>query len=197
MTHPTLGGVSINGKTVAGAYHAGHRIGLTRGNTLLLPSGRNLMPCGPVKDIGRRISISINADGGLRVLFHANTRVWDSVMWQSRIADLGLSPGQTITLSLPSNESITPGFFLSMGLHREDGSNIDSTGSIGDPNVTWLTKTITSDTAIIDVQFFNGVVPSNDVLMDLHPQLEVGDSPSAWEPPTAYRTDGYLRRDYS
>lgn len=66
------GGVCVNGLPVAGIYHAGQRIGLTHGGTMLVPSGKNLLNYG-VAQVGHMIA-SVIDDGGLRVSLEGRHR---------------------------------------------------------------------------------------------------------------------------
>ena len=97
MTHPTLGGVSINGKTVEGAYHAGHRVGLTHGGIMLLPSGKNLMRYGAC-DVAP-LTVTVNTDGGLHCVFGEGVKAWSYVSFKTPLTDAGLSVGDHITVS--------------------------------------------------------------------------------------------------
>ena len=189
MTYPILGGVSINGETVAGACHAGHRVGLTHGGIMLLPSGKNLMRYGACD--AAPLTVTVNTDGGLHCVFGEGVKAWNYVSFKTPLTDAGLSVGDHITVSTDSAEldGLNGQIHVSIRFLASTGTFISQLDTLG-ANTTVVSGVIPDGTAVIETQVYTSADVSEDMVFDVHLQLEAGGARTAWEPPAVMAAGG-------
>lgn len=185
MTYPILGGISIDGKTVAGAYHDGHRIGLTHGDTMLVPSGKNLLRWSDMTAFDGLVKTTVTDDGGLHVKAKAGLHCWYGISWDIACADIGVSPGDTLTASLTDDEQLGGGMLLNLKFLTDSYGSYAEQQNFGWGNIP--TFTVPEKTIVIQFTVMATTDISADLSKTIHPQLEKGSKRTCWEPPEKLR----------
>lgn len=180
------GGVCVNGLPVAGAYHAGRRVGLTHGGSLLVPSGKNLLRWSDMTGFDGKIRTTVTSDGSLRVDAGAGLGAWCGILWDIRCSDIGVRPGDVLTASLPQGELLGGGLLFNLKFLTDTGGSYAVQRNFGWGNI--YTFTVPEDTIIIRFTLFAAdSALTADLSKTLHPQLERGDTRTCWEPPENLR----------
>lgn len=180
------GGVCVNGLPVAGIYHAGQRIGLTHDGALLVPSGKNLLNYG-VAQAGHMIA-SVIDDGGLRVAATAPMNSWIGFRWKADIAP-ELHEGDKLTLSLEDGDTLN-GICFQVLFYDAAGKMLQRATFTKDNITSLKSLTVPAGAMTYDTCVFTYGKLSESTTSILHPQLELGDKRTCWEPPEKLRGGG-------
>lgn len=184
--YPLRGGVCVNGLPVAGIYHAGQRIGLTHDGALLVPSGKNLLNYG-VAQAGHMIA-SVIDDGGLRVATTAPMNSWIGFRWKADIAP-ELHEGDKLTLSLEDGDTLN-GICFQVFFYDAAGKMLQRATFTKDNITSLKSLTVPAGAMTYDTCVFTYGKLSESTTSILHPQLELGDKRTCWEPPEKLRGGG-------
>lgn len=184
--YPLRGGVCVNGLPVAGIYHAGQRIGLTHDGALLVPSGKNLLNYG-VAQAGHMIA-SVIDDGGLRVAATAPMNSWIGFRWKADIAP-ELHEGDKLTLSLEDGDTLN-GICFQVFFCDAAGKMLQRATFTKDNITSLKSLTVPAGAMTYDTCVFTYGKLSESTTSILHPQLELGDKRTCWEPPEKLRGGG-------
>ena len=159
---------------------------------MLVPSGKNLLRWSDMTAFDGKIRTIVTPDGGMHVVAKAGLGLWCGVLWNLECATLGLSPGDTITASLPAGETLGGGLLFNLKFLRADGKYTVQQ-SFGWGNVETLA--IPDSTTIIQfsVMVWRGGIPA-DMSKTVHPQLEHGSARTCWEPPAILAVGGQPKR---
>lgn len=180
------GGVCVNGLLVAGIYHAGQRIGLTHDGALLVPSGKNLLNYG-VAQAGHMIA-SVIDNGGLRVATTAPMNSWIGFRWKADIAP-ELHEGDKLTLSLEDGDTLN-GICFQVFFYDAAGKMLQRATFTKDNITSLKSLTVPAGAMTYDTCVFTYGKLSESTTSILHPQLELGDKRTCWEPPEKLRGGG-------
>lgn len=190
--YPLRGGVCVNGLPVAGICHAGRRIGLTRDGALLVPSGKNLLRWSEMTAFDGLVKTAVTDDGGLHVKVKAGLHCWCGISWDIACADIGVSPGDTLTASLADDEQLGGGMLLNLKFFTDSYGSYAAQKNFGWGNVEVMT--IPEDTITIQFTVMATTDISADLSKTIHPQLERGSARTCWEPPEKLRGGGRPKR---
>lgn len=183
--YPLRGGVCVNGLPVAGICHAGRRIGLTHDGALLVPSGKNLLRWSPMPAFDGLVKTTVTDDGGLHVKVKAGLHCWCGISWDIACADIGVSPGDTLTASLADDEQLGGGMLLNLKFLTNSYGSYAEQQNFGWGNIS--TFTVPEKTIVIQFTVMATTDISADLSKTIHPQLERGSARTCWEPPENLR----------
>lgn len=189
--YPLRGGVCVNGLPVAGICHAGRRIGLAHDGALLVSSGKNLLRWSEMTAFDGLVKTAVTDDGGLHVKAQAGLHCWCGISWDIACADIGVSPGDTLTASLADDEQLGGGMLLNLKFITDSYGGYAAQQNFGWGNVEVMT--IPEDTITIQFTVMATTDISADLSKTIHPQLERGSARTCWEPPENLRGGGVLK----
>lgn len=176
-----MGGALCGGRILSGACLGGRRVGLVHAGQLICPSGRNRLvyPLGARTDGLMRCELM--PDGGIHVAFKDGLNKWTGFISTVALADIGLAPGDTVTLSSRADDTIPAN--TSFDIKFRNGDNVTildkSVWKAGDT----LTLTVPDMAEKVLFTVFRSVATTEDCEMTIHPMLEKGGSRTVWEPP--------------
>ena len=191
MAEQLRGGVCVNGLPVAGICHAGRRIGLTHGGSMLVPSGKNLLRWSEMTAFDGLVKTTVTDDGGLHVKTKAGLHCWYGISWDIPLSDIGVTVGDTLTASLADDEQLGGGMLLNLKFLTDSYGGYTVQKNFGWGNVEVMT--IPEDTITIQFTVMATTDISADLSKTIHPQLERGSARTCWEPPEKLRGGGTLK----
>lgn len=176
-----MGGAMCAGRIVSGACLDGKRIGLAHAGQLICPSGKNRLayPLGVRTDGLMRCELM--RDGGLQVTLKAGLKQWNGLGVTVTLADIGLSPGDTVTLSSRYGDVVPQNCSFNIKFRAGGGEVVYDSGVWGANGQ--LAVTIPDAATRASFTVFRGIATTEDCEMILHPMLEKGSTRTVWEPP--------------
>lgn len=151
-----------------------------------MPSGKNLLNYGAAQ-VGHMIA-SVIDDGGLRVDATAPMASWIGFRWKADIAP-ELNEGDKLMLSLEDGDTLN-GICFQVFFYDATGKMLQRCTFIKD-NITALKSlTVPAGAMTYDTCVFTYGTLSEPTTSILHPQLELGDKRTCWEPPENLRGGG-------
>ncbi|MBW3095566.1 hypothetical protein KIH75_09555 [Bifidobacterium sp. 64T4] len=176
-----MGGAMCAGRIVSGACLGGKRIGIVHAGQLICPSGKNLVvyPLGARKD--GLMQCELMSDGGLQVTLKAGLKQWNGLGVTVGLADIGLSPGDTVLLSSRYGDVVPPNCSFNIKFRRSGGVVVYDSGVWSANGQLKVTVPAAAEKVLFTV--FRSVATTEDCEMILHPMLEKGSAATVWEPP--------------
>ena len=151
-----------------------------------MPSGKNLLNYG-VAQVGHMIA-SVIDDGGLRVAATAPMNSWIGFRWKADIAP-ELHEGDKLTLSLEDGDTLN-GICFQVFFYDAAGKMLQRATFIKDNITSLKSLTVPAGAMTYDTCVFTYGKLSESTTSILHPQLELGDKRTCWEPPENLRGGG-------
>ena len=144
-----------------------------------MPSGKNLLNYG-VAQAGHMIA-SVIDDGGLRVAATAPMNSWIGFRWKADIAP-ELHEGDKLTLSLEDGDTLN-GICFQVFFYDAAGKMLQRATFTKDNITSLKSLTVPAGAMTYDTCVFTYGKLSESTTSILHPQLELGDKRTCWEPP--------------
>lgn len=157
-----------------------------------MPSGKNLLRWSEMTAFDGLVKTAVTDDGGLYVKVKAGLHCWCGISWDIACADIGVSPGDTLTASLADDEQLGGGMLLNLKFFTDSYGSYTVQQNFGWGNVEVMT--IPEDTITIQFTVMATTDISADLSKTIHPQLEKGSKRTCWEPPEKLRGGGHAKR---
>ena len=151
-----------------------------------MPSGKNLLNYG-VAQAGHMIA-SVIDNGGLRVATTAPMNSWIGFRWKADIAP-ELHEGDKLTLSLEDGDTLN-GICFQVFFYDAAGKMLQRATFTKDNITSLKSLTVPAGAMTYDTCVFTYGKLSESTTSILHPQLELGDKRTCWEPPEKLRGGG-------